>query len=240
MARHGRITIAAPLVLAIENASQYGSVAVVGDGGCLAESSLVSGETHSKRLLLSIDRLLADTGLDWPGLAAIAVSIGPGSFTGIRIGLATAKGLAMAAGKPLLGISTLDGLARQLAVQPLPVRPVLDARKKELFTACYRLDASGRQQRMEEYRVLAPEKLAAEICEPTLLVGDGLSVYGALFRERLGENCRTAPAELFFPRAAAIGVLAVERITGGDHPGASDVLPLYVRASDAELSLGRR
>ncbi len=240
MARHGNITIEPPLLLAIENTCQHGSVALVCASSCLAEISLLSRQTHSKRLLTAIDRLFAETELGWDSVEAIAISIGPGSFTGLRIGLATVKGLAMATGKPLIGVPTLDGLAHQLVLQPGPVCPVMDARKQEIFTALYRPDGHGGQQRITEYLAVPPEHLDELLTEPTVLVGDGLSVYGEILAGLLGERAIFAPPTLYFPRAAAIGSLAVDQYRKGDFLDAASCAPIYIRASDAEQNLARR
>ena len=101
------------MILALETATMCGSVALVAENRCLAEFTLQTGETHSRRLLAAIARLLKETAVDWSHIDGVAVSLGPGSFTGLRIGLATAKGLVMASGTKLIGIGTLDGLARQ-------------------------------------------------------------------------------------------------------------------------------
>ncbi len=234
MARHGSITVVPPVILAIENTSLCGSVALVCPGACLAETTLTSRQTHSKRLLTTIDRLLRDTGIELAAVDGIGVSLGPGSFTGLRIGLATAKGLAMATGKPLVGVPTLDGLASQLAYQDRIVCPVQDARKQEVFTARYRPDGRGGIERLTDYQALPPDRLAAEITEPTVFVGDALALYGTLFADRLGDRAIFAPATLHHPRAAAIGAIAVERFQNGDTIDPARCTPIYVRASDAE------
>ena len=114
MAQHGKNAVNGPVILALDNSTMCGSVALVSQGLCLAEYSLSSTTTHSRRLLATIHRLMEETGLDWEGIDAFAVSAGPGSFTGLRIGLTTAKGLAMATGKPLIAVSSTTTLACQL------------------------------------------------------------------------------------------------------------------------------
>lgn len=135
---------APPLILALETSGTCGSVALVDGRGCRAEYSLQSSRTHSRRLLEAVERVMAESETDWPQLDALAAGLGPGSFTGLRIGLSSAKGLALATGKPLLGISSLDGLAVQAMQQPLPVCTLIDARKQEVFAAFYQpTTASG-------------------------------------------------------------------------------------------------
>ncbi len=170
--------------------------------GCLAEYSLISRKTHSKRLLGTIDQLLRETDITIFDLDAIAISLGPGSFTGLRIGLATVKGLCMAAEKPLIGVSTLDALAMQLPHQPRQVCAVLDARKKEIFAACYKTDSHGLPRRTMAPAALSPEALAGRISEETIFIGDGIQVYGEFFAEKLGPLYKKCPPPFFFPGPA--------------------------------------
>ena len=201
MAHHGNIPHEPPLILAIENSGPCGSVALVSNRGCLAEYALTSSKTHSKRLLATIDQLLRETDHTIFGIDAIAVSLGPGSFTGLRIGLATVKGLCMAAEKALIGVSTLDALAMQLPHQPRQVCAVLDARKKEIFAACYKTDRPGLPRRTMAPAALSAEALAGRISEDTLFIGDGTQVYGEYFAEKLGPLYKEVSPGLFFPRA---------------------------------------
>lgn len=242
MARHGEQTTTrrGPLLLALENSGLCGSLALVTSGQCLSEFSLHSRETHSKRLLVGIEWLLQETAVSWEELDGFAISLGPGSFTGLRIGLSTVKGLAMATGKPLLGIPTLDGLAAQFAFSSQMICPVLDARKKEVYTALYRGNPAGRPTRISDYLVLAPAALAALIEEPTILVGDGAQLHGELFQAQCRGTVAIAPAELNFCRAAAIGSLALEKWKQGEFLDPATGSPIYVRASDAELQFGRQ
>jgi tRNA threonylcarbamoyladenosine biosynthesis protein TsaB len=235
MAIHGRIPKAGPLILAIENSGLCGSVALVTAAGCLAEYSLISPKTHSKRLLSTIDAILSGTGNDLSGVDAVAISIGPGSFTGLRIGLATAKGICMAAGKPLIDIPTLEGLAAQLSVQPRQICAVLDARKKEVFAACYRMKADETLQTTMAPTACSPDRLAEAIIEPTLFIGDGVQLYGNLFQEKLADLFHPVPATLYFPRASVIGFLAEKRWHRKEFADVLEAAPLYLRASDAEL-----
>lgn len=228
-----------PVVLALETATPCGSVALVGPDRCLGEYSLNTETTHSRRLLAGIEWLLEQTGLSWERIDAIAVSLGPGSFTGLRIGLATAKGLCLATGKPLLGVASLDGLAAQLPFAALPVCPVVDARKKEVYTALYRCD-EGLPARTSDFLAIAPERLGEIITGPTLFVGDGLTLYGRLLRRILPEYARLVPAEICFARAAAIGGVALRLLAAGEFLDPATAVPVYIRASDAELQLGKK
>lgn len=229
-----------PLILALDTATSCCTLALtagtVAEGVVLASLSLNSSMTHSRRLLTAIDWLLSETEVDWPMIDGVAVGLGPGSFTGLRIGMATAKGLAATAGIPLLGISTLDALAGN-CVTPRLICAALDARKKEVYVAFYRCDVMGVARRTSEIRALDPQKLADEIHEPVLLVGDGVLVYGDHWKKALGEKVKFAPPALHYPSAAVIGLLGGEDLLNGWALDLAAAVPLYVRASDAELSL---
>jgi len=234
-----------PLILAIDTAGSCSSVALtlgtVGastGGQVVASLSLNSSVTHSRRLLSAIDWLLAETETSWQAVQGLAVSLGPGSFTGLRIGMATVKGLAMATGKPLMGVSTLDALALNCTGERL-ICAVLDARKKEVYTCFYHLDRQGIPRRAGEIRVVNPLQLVAEISQPVLFVGDAVRVYGDIWQEALGDWFATAPIPLHYPCASALGLLAGEMLLKNQCLDLATAVPFYVRASDAELSLGK-
>ena len=229
-----------PVILALETATMCGSVAIVIENRCVAEFSLQTGETHSRRLLAGIDWLLQETGIERSAIDGVAVSLGPGSFTGLRIGLATAKGLAMAAGAKLIGIGTMDGLAAQVfAAGDILICPVLDARKKEVYCGFFRSDNQGSPRLQGEYQVISPEALCERIDEPVVLLGDGTTIYGNLFREKLAGLLRVAPPGTFFPRAATIGLLALAKWQENEFLDPATAEPIYVRKSEAELLFGK-
>ncbi len=230
-----------PLIMAIDTASNCSSVALtrgsVLGGQVLASLSLNSNVTHSRRLLAAIDWLLTETAIDWPVIAGLAVSLGPGSFTGLRIGMATVKGLATAIDKPLLGVSTLDALAMQCPGDRL-ICAVLDARKKEVYCCFYKCDQQGVPRRVSPIQVLSPQQLVQDISEPVLFVGDAVILYGDIWQDILGTYFVSAPRTLHYPCASALGLLAGEKLLQGQFLDPATAVPLYVRASDAELSLG--
>ncbi len=218
-----------------------GSVALLSNGRCLAEYSLDVVTTHSQRLLKQLERIREDVGVEWPELAGLAVSLGPGSFTGLRIGLSVAKGLALAVGVPLLGVSTLDGLARQvIAPQGTKICALLDARKQEVYAALYECGENGRPIRTSGDLVLPPERLAEQLTGPVILVGDGGIVYRELFCNKLGKTPLFAPPSSHFPRAATIGRIGEELLARGEILDPASCVPIYVRASEAEMNLRKK
>jgi tRNA threonylcarbamoyladenosine biosynthesis protein TsaB len=182
---------------------------------------------------------MQETGVDWSRIEVIAVSLGPGSFTGLRIGMATAKGLAFAAGKPLVGVPTLDGLASKCA-PAADICAVLDARKKEVYARFYRTDGAGLTVATGVPAVLSPEKLAECLPDSVVLVGDGVRAYGHLWRQLSGKKVQFAPAQMHEPAASSLGLLGRELFEQGEILNVAEAVPLYVRASDAELNLSQK
>ncbi len=229
-----------PLILSMDTATPCSAVALTSgtrkDGRVIATLSLTGNVTHSRRLFTAIDYLMKEATVDWSSIAGIGVSLGPGSFTGLRIGMATAKGLAAASGKALLGVSTLDSLAAK-CVTPYLICSVLDARKKEVYAAFYRCNGNGLTERVGDMTVMAPEKLAAAISEQVIMIGDGAMVYRDLFKKLLGEKVIFAPSQLHEPSASSLGLLAGEMLDLGEQLDVADAVPVYIRSSDAELNL---
>ena len=233
-------------ILAIDSATPVAGVALLNDKKLIREDFVNFKKTHSETLMPMVDQILHDCEIEIKDLAAIAVTIGPGSFTGLRIGLAAAKGLSLASAKPLIGISTLDVLAHNLAYTNSLVCPLLDARKQEVYTAFY--DASERYPRRltkdlacspEELVKRLKEKAVEEAKENIILLGDGFSPYAEFFRDALQERLSVPPPHLMLIRAAALGSLACLRWEQADFDDALTLRPVYVRLSEAEYRLGK-
>jgi tRNA threonylcarbamoyladenosine biosynthesis protein TsaB len=214
-------------VLALETSTLAGGVALVDGERLVAEYVLDVSITHSERLMAAVDRVLGDARWAPRDLEGLAVSIGPGSFTGLRIGVSTVKGLALALGLPIAAVPTLDAMAAAVPWPALPVCPVLQARRGEIYTSLYRHDGDG-LRREWEYLALPPEELAARLTAPTLLVGDGAAGIESPHARRL-------PAPRRVPSPACVAVLGRERLRLGETVGAAELVPLYLRPSQAEL-----
>lgn len=225
-----------PILLTIQTASPAGSIALTAGDHLLAEFSLDVRKTPTEWLLQSIEALLEKTDIKQADLDAIAVVQGPGSFTGLRVGLATAKGLSLAVGCPLLGISSLQCLAMQLPFADLPVCAMLDARKQEVYTATYRWEG-GVPHAIAAETVIAPELLLTAVSEETLFVGNGAQVYRTLIVRQLGDRAHFAPAFMNLPRAAGAAALALRDWAAGRTCTADELMPNYLRPSEAELNL---
>ncbi len=229
--------VSAPLILSIETAAGCGSVALtrggVRNGSLIAEAAVHAETSHSRRLLSSVEWVMQAAGLSWSDLDAVAVSIGPGSFTGLRIGLAAAKGIVFAAGKPLIAVPTLDAVALSCPLLDYPLWCVMDARKQEVYAACY-----GADGQLSPAEAIRPEQLAAKIKPPAVIAGPGLTAYHQLFAHLNG--VRLIPPALSGLSAAKIGLLAAERLARGEIADPALTVPLYVRPSEAEVNLKKK
>lgn len=229
----------APAILAFDTATSNCSIAITrGDlheGKVVGALSFDSGVTHSKRLLGAIDWLLQTTEMNIDDLSALAVGTGPGSFTGLRIGMAIAKGFAHGKGLPLIGISSLDAIAVEVRSERLTC-VVMDARKKEVYCCFYRCEPGSRTVRCSDPAVMPPDKLVALIKEPVTLAGGGVRVYNDIFSELLDESVEFLPW-IVAPQAANIGFLASGSLESGDFLDIDSATPDYVRSSDVQLSL---
>lgn len=223
-------------ILAIDTSSPVGSIALVEGPLLKAQQILNISATHNQRLLPGIARILADVGWSLDDLDGFAVSLGPGSFTGLRIGLSIVKGLAWATGKPLAGVPTLDALAANVSLVPHKICPILDARKGEIYTALYRQGDEGIPQRLTSYLAIKPEELVALISETTVLIGDGLLSYGDYLKRELSNRLVLAPPHLNVIHASSVAWLGWHRLWSGESADVSSCTPLYVRPSEAELN----
>lgn len=223
-------------ILAIDTSTRVGSIALVEGPLLKAQNILDIRATHNQRLLPGIERILTDAGWSLDDLDGFAVSLGPGSFTGLRIGLSIVKGLAWATGKPLVGVPTLDGLAANVSFVPYMICPILDARKGEIYAALYRQGDEGIPERLTSYMAIKPEEMLALISETTVIIGDGLLSHGDYLRRELGNLLVLAPPHLSVIHASSVAWLGWHRLRSGEFEDVSSCTPLYVRPSEAELN----
>lgn len=200
-----------------------------------AQAQVRVARTHASQLWKTIFFLLAQAEWGIQDIDLWAVTVGPGSFTGLRIGIATVKGLAFATQKPVAGISTLEALAFPFAHCPFLICPIIDARKKEVFCAYFRANSDGKVILSGEPRNIKPQALVEEITEPTLLVGNGAKLYQGFFKEGLGPKALFPEAHLHLISPTVLGTLAWSRLQQGRESSAEEIRPLYIRPSDAEL-----
>jgi tRNA threonylcarbamoyladenosine biosynthesis protein TsaB len=230
-------------VLGIETATPVAGVAVVHKDGILSERMVNNKKTHSVNLMNMIKAAIEEAGIIPADLRGVAVSSGPGSFTGLRIGMSTAKTLAQVWRKPIVGVSTLDALAYPLGGQLSLVCPIMNARKNEVYTAVY--DGSGGAvKKLAGPKALKPEELAVLLSEwpdrSVVFLGDGVLE----FRERLAglmENrAYFAPSMISLPRGSAVAEIGLIKLEKGEGTDPLVLLPDYVRLSEAELKWQRK
>jgi len=227
-------------ILALDTATPSCSVAVTDADTLLAEFTVTAGQSHSRHVMTLIRQAIEWSGLSLGALDGFAVSRGPGTFTGLRIGISSVKGLAAASGKPVVGVSSLKALALQAASGSRLICPLLDARKGEVYFGCYRL-TGGVLTRQGEEGVLPPEKVSGVIDGPCIFVGPGASLYRDVITKTLGESAGFAPAIHNTIRASSLAWLARNRLEKADVEDVEQFAPVYIRKSDAELSLaGKR
>jgi tRNA threonylcarbamoyladenosine biosynthesis protein TsaB len=221
-------------ILALETSTPAGGVALLDGDHLIAEYTLCVRTTHSERLMATVDRLLSDCGWRIGEVEGLAVSIGPGSFTGLRIGVSTAKGLALALGIPLIGIPTLDALAAAVPYAADPVCPILDAKKGEVYASLFHWEA-GEMVRDWGYLALTPEDLCSRLSGSVIFVGDGVAAFGGILSRALGPLAQFAPPARRLPSAACVAQLGHRRLLSGESVEPAKLTPLYVRPSEAEL-----
>ena len=220
-------------ILAVETSTLMGGVAVVEDeGGVLCELTLHVAETHSSQLMPAIDYVLKTACLRPDELDAFAVALGPGSFTGLRIGLSTVKGLAVAASKPVVGISTLEAMAHAFAYCPHLICPMIDARMKEVYAAFFEAE-NGEISRRSDDVALGVSDLLKDAKQDTLFFGTGAKRYREQIVEIMGGLAHFASPAASGARASTVGFLALERLNRGEVADIDSIEPLYIRESQA-------
>ncbi|HEX2295093.1 MAG TPA: tRNA (adenosine(37)-N6)-threonylcarbamoyltransferase complex dimerization subunit type 1 TsaB [Actinomycetota bacterium] len=228
------------LVLGIECSTPQASVAIGSEQGVVASALVSRGATHNEFLLPAIRFCLDECGLGYRNLGGIAVSLGPGLFSGMRVGVATAKALAQTLSVPIVGMASLDLVAYEVRHTSKTICAVLDARRNEVFYAFYRPSPGG-IQRMTEYRIEQPGRLAIGIAsrpEEVLLVGNGALLYKELF-ESAGPVVEVAGMNQSFPNACALVELALPRLYREDFDSLYELRPLYLRKSAKRIDWQR-
>jgi len=221
-------------VLGVDTSTMIAGVGIIEEDQVLVDLKFDVKITYSEVLLSTIDLALKTVGLKLNDLEGFAICIGGGSFTGLRIGLSTVKGLCFATGKPLASVPSLDALASLSLYCRYPVAPLLDAKKDQVYAAIY--DTSeGKLERESEYLVLGIEDLAKKITKMTLFVGPGARLYQKELIGLLGEKACFATGEQSTPSGASVARIGLNKLVDGQTEDITDLEPLYIRMSEAEL-----
>lgn len=230
------------LILAVDTSTTSGSIALTDDCELVAEMSEPVVEAHAKWLMRAIDELFSAIEPTIEDVDLFAIGVGPGSFTGLRIGVSTVKGLAWSLDKPVVGVSTLRALAMNITEVGALICPVLDARKKELYAALYRSKAEAETEVVMGDRAMAPAVLFDEIAgllgdKSPIFLGTGLNEYRDSIESSV-KGAKFAPEELWRIKAANIAILAT--LDGTKPTKANELAPLYKRRSEAEINVKGR
>lgn len=226
-------------ILALESSGLVASVAVMEDQKMIGEFTTNFKKTHSQTLLPMLDELIKTLDMELSDIDAIAVSKGPGSFTGLRIGSATAKGLGLALNKPLIPVPTVDALAYNLCGTAHLICPMMDARRQQVYTGLYAFE-NGHFKVILPQRAVPVEEIIDEINQrgrSVIFLGDGVPVYKTLIESSVKTEYQFAPAHLAYQRAGALGALAQIYYSEGKIETASAHRPDYLRVSQAEREL---
>lgn len=223
-------------ILALDSSGVVATTALVEDDNLIAEYTINYKKTHSQTLLPMIDEIIQMTETDMETIDAIAVAGGPGSFTGLRIGSATAKGLGLALNKPIVNVPTVDGLAYNMCGTQRIVCPIMDAKRNQVYTGIYEFQNNDMKVIKEQMAVDVMDVIGMlnELNRPVVFVGDGIPVYKATIQNELKVPFDFAPLHMSRQRAGALGALAIQYLKAGKVETATEHEPDYLRLSQAE------
>ncbi len=216
-------------ILAIDTSALTATAAVLSGGIILGEMSVTTSLTHSQTIMPMIDELLLKTSLNINDIDLFACSEGPGSFTGLRIGIGTVKGLAYGCGKKVCAVSTLEALAHNIAFSDYIISPIMDARRGQVYNALYKWE-NGVLVCLEAPRALSVEELCASLDENVIFVGDGVKPYKEKIAEIMGNRAHFAPPQHCLQRAASVAVAALNK----ESIDAASLSAVYLRKPQAE------
>ncbi len=229
-------------ILAVDTSSPVAAVAVMDDRELLGEYFLNHKKTHSQKLVPMMEEILRSLELRPSDMDVFAAASGPGSFTGLRIGITTVKAMAYAAKKPVVSIPTLDALACNIPLTEALVCPIMDARNNQVYTALYRNDG-GIQSNITEYMGIPVSQLVQIINSAggsVIFTGDGVLIHREYLKKELGEKCSFAPRSHLLNRASSVAQLAMTRAMSGKLESCMDMAPFYLRKSQAEREMEKK
>jgi tRNA threonylcarbamoyladenosine biosynthesis protein TsaB len=220
------------MILAINTSTPQFSVAVLQESGLLLAEQVIAGKSKNFRALMpALDALLEYSGVEFRHLSALATAVGPGSFTGLRVGLALAKGICHGLGIPAIGVSSLEAMASQWPDETFPICPIIESRKGEAFAAVFRKEGQD-LVRMSPDKCLKFGDLRGMIEETTLFLGNDFDRQEGVIREVLGPKARIAPSHSWVLRASAVGLVGMRRIRDQGPGSLPDLTPSYLRPPD--------
>ncbi len=223
------------ITLSIETSSEVGGVCLFDSlRGIIAEIRFGSQKRHSASIMPAISHIFSITSLSIEDVDFFSISIGPGSFTGLRVGLSTVKGLCFATGKPLVAVSSLEAFAHQLRWADKVICPLFDARKKEVYGALFKAEG-GEISRLTDDMVQSVDKIISLVTEKTLFAGTGAERYRDVITDRLSDMAEFADGPLMHPLPSSLAFAAMKKAEKKEFSDPSTLTPLYIRASEAEI-----
>lgn len=227
-------------ILAIETSTMLGGVAIMDEAeGLVIEVRLNVKAAHSERLMTGIEQALRQANMDISAIDVFGIATGPGSFTGLRIGLSTVKGLSYSTGKPVAAVPTLEAFAWNFPYASYPICIMLDARKKEVYSAVFRWTGDGFERIVVETSV-KPADLVRSLEGPVIFAGEGALLYRDSIIEIAGENARFALAQHMVPSPSNVASLGLKKALKGDFAEPVGLVPFYIRKSEAEIKMNVR
>ena len=222
-------------ILAVETSTLVGSIALIEDGQLLTEHQIEIKTTYSDSLFPLIDRALQNVSISIHEIDGYATAIGPGSFTALRIGLSVIKGLALAAGKPMVGIPSLDGLANNLCFNDLMICPILNARRGEVYTAFYKRGNGHVLKKLTPDRVVNPQILLNEIGGEIIFLGDGIKLYRFQITRKV-KKCVFLDESTWYPRANNLIQASLNLIRKKTFVDINKLKPIYLYPKECQIS----
>ena len=227
-------------ILGIDTATGISGVALMEDAYLLCDYRFQTGFYHSEVLLGLINRAFSDLKLTMDAVDGIALTVGPGSFTGLRVAVSTIKGILIGSGKPVIGSSTLRTMAETVSMSSYPICTMLDAKKGEVYAGRFEPDASGSMRRMMEDQVISPDSLLDQCSGETLFLGEGAIIYRPMIEDRLGSKALFRSESRQASMASTVARLGLHDLARGEGVDPEHLTPIYLRRSDAEVNLEKQ
>ena len=219
------------IVVGLETSSATAGIAVIRDQQVMADATLEIGAVYAEQLPGILDRTMGDLSLQWSEVEGFAISIGPGSYTGLRVGLSLVKGLAYVTKRPVAAVPTLDAVAFQVPCCRYPVHVLADARRGQVYEARYDTE-DGLPKRITDFRVGILEDVVETIEDTVLLIGSGVDAYRSRIVDALGDRARFAPPGTGRLMASSTAFMGMESLLKGEHASLNELEPLYLRRPD--------
>jgi tRNA threonylcarbamoyladenosine biosynthesis protein TsaB len=225
------------MILALNTSTRQCSMALLNmDRTVIAEQLMFQGKGHFSPLMPAVDELITGYGLDHENIKGVAVATGPGSFTGLRVGLSLAKGFSHALRVPVIGVSSLKALAFQLPLTPHPIAPLLSSRRGEVFTALFLWNRKNELVRKEKDNCFKLEDIPSLFTDSVVFIGNDFLTQGALLKEWTVNHARIAPPQCWQLKASSVGALALNRVDAGESDDPGNLVPRYFRPPDIRPS----